>query len=120
MLHSAPLPQNSIDVVRWRLDLLDECPQPLGCDECQYLYCLLADALPSETYLGPPLYWRREQFETLPPVTSATDTTLLSLKLTGSVLRMNLREGTWEVKAVGAAEVLKRRCPGADCQSTPS
>ena len=71
MLHAAPSPWNSIDVVRWRLDLLDECPKPLGCDECQHMYCLLQRILPAEIHLASPLEWARAHFATPVPETNA-------------------------------------------------
>ena len=109
MLHAAPWPWNSIDVVRWRLDLLDECPQPLGCDECQHMYCLLQRVLPGEIHFGPPLEWARQHFATPPLQTNATVRHYVVVAEADWLgLRFILREGGWEIKAVGAADVLRR------------
>ena len=110
MLHAAPSPWNSIDVVRWRLDLLDECPKPLGCDECQHMYCLLQRILPAEIHFAPPLEWARAHFLTPVPETDAkVRHYVVVVEADWLGLRLSLRDSGWEIRAVGAADVLRRR-----------
>ena len=73
------------------------------------MYCLLQRVLPREIHFAPPLEWAQQHFGTPPLQTNATVRHYVVVAEAHWLgLRFTWREGRWEIKAVGAADVLKR------------
>ena len=100
--------ESAVDVLRWRLGLLDAAPTVLGFDEAAHCFKLLSASRIPRTSFGDPLLWTGDAFTTECSANFPFSYRLVAASGHWLGLEMELDRSIWEVKAVGPHELLPR------------